>query len=153
MRSRAFALFSALALCAIAASVQLLLGGAVRADKGPSDAAFENGCLATRLACVADTVPNDPSWGLQYGPQVIQAPKAWDQTIGNPATVIAIVDTGIDCTHPELAGKCVPGFNVIAGAALTETQNSDHFGHGTHVACIAACNTNNSVGVARICWQ
>ena len=41
MRSRAFALVSALALCAIAASAQLLLGSAVRADKGPSDAAFD----------------------------------------------------------------------------------------------------------------
>ncbi|TMB95945.1 MAG: hypothetical protein E6J42_09905 [Chloroflexi bacterium] len=120
----------------------------------PQDAAGwgNSNCDILHGVCVALT-PNDPQYGSQYGPQEIHAPQAWDLTTGATSTVIAIVDTGIDCTHSDIAGKCMVGYDFVNIRPLTGTENSDDFGHGTHVACIAACQTNNSMGVAGMCWQ
>jgi thermitase len=81
----------------------------------------------------------------QWGPQAVSAPGAWDTTLGNQSVVIAIVDTGIDSSHPDLASKVVGEYSVIGKTAR------DGFGHGTHVAGIAAAATNNDVGIAGIC--
>lgn len=91
--------------------------------------------------------PNDPLFRQQYGPQIVQAPGAWDVWTGAPSTVVAIVDTGIDCTHPDLI-RCVPGYDFVNGHALTGIENSDDFGHGTHVTGIAAAALNNGLGIA-----
>lgn len=97
-----------------------------------------------------DTVPDDPGWGLQYGPAAIQAPLAWDVTTGTLTVTIAIIDTGIDLTHPELAGKIISGTTFISG---TTTPQDDHgLGHGTHVAGIAAAAGGNALGIAGINW-
>ena len=50
-------------------------------------------------------VPNDPDFGSQWGLDFIDAPSAWDITQGAPAQVIAIIDTGVDLDHPDLATK------------------------------------------------
>ncbi|MCW3055579.1 MAG: alkaline serine protease, subtilase family, partial [Chthonomonadales bacterium] len=100
------------------------------------------------------STPNDTSYANQYGPQKVQANLAWD--IWNPITpvVIAIVDTGIDGTHPDLTNKMYrDGSGAIIGYnALTSTigNASDDFGHGTHCAGIAAAQINNGVGIAGI---
>src|SRR6266545_4338496 len=102
-------------------------------------------------------VPNDPYYSTpyptshygnvaQWAPQFIAADQAWNTTLGDPSVVIAIVDTGIDPNHPELAGKIVLTKNYIKGE-----HASDSFGHGTHVAGIAAARINNGTGVAGIC--
>jgi len=102
-------------------------------------------------------VPNDPYYSTpyptshygnvaQWAPQFIAADQAWNTTLGDPSVVIAIVDTGIDPNHPELAGKIVLTKNYIKGEHV-----SDSFGHGTHVAGIAAAKINNGTGVAGIC--
>jgi len=111
------------------------------------------------IAYALDT-PNDPSfanqWGLDNTGQAykpgqsgtidadIDAPEAWAVTTGSPAVVIAILDTGIDQDHPELAGKIV-GNKDYSGYGV-----EDRYGHGTHVAGIAAAMTNNGVGVAGV---
>jgi len=81
----------------------------------------------------------------QWGPTAVSAPAAWGVTRGDPSIVIAIVDTGVDDTHPDLASKIVGEYSVIGGTA------KDGFGHGTHVAGIAAAATNNNIGVAGMC--
>jgi len=118
----------------------------------PGLAQAPNCDTATEVGALA-TIPNDPMFSSQYGPQKISAPLAWDTTQGSAGMIIAIVDTGIDCTHPDVGLKCVPGYDFIHGIPLSGTENSDDFGHGTHVACIAACSTNNSVGVAGLNWN
>lgn len=126
------------------------LAEAHSAPNRPVDAAWKQNCPAE--VCIADTVPNDALYGSQYGPQRIAAPAAWDVATGAASVVIAIVDTGIDCTHPDLVDKCVAGYDVTLGTTLSGQENSDDYGHGTHVASTAAGATNNSLGVAGICW-
>src|SRR2546426_6217578 len=102
-------------------------------------------------------VPNDPYYSTayptskygniaQWAPQFIGAEQAWNATLGDPSIIIAIVDTGIDANHPDLAGKVVLTKNYVKGE-----RASDSFGHGTHVAGIAAARINNGTGVAGIC--
>ena len=105
-------------------------------------------------------VPNDPYYSTayptskygnisQWAPQFIGAPQAWNSTLGDASIVIAIVDTGIDADHPDLAGgKVVLTKNYVKGE-----RASDSFGHGTHVAGIAAANIDNGTGIAGICGR
>src|SRR5207249_8158590 len=82
----------------------------------------------------------------QWAPQFIRTDQAWNATLGDPSIIIAIVDTGIDANHPDLAGKVVLTKNYVKGE-----RASDSFGHGTHVAGIAAAIINNGIGTAGIC--
>ncbi len=95
-----------------------------------------------------DTFPNDPSWSLQYGLTAIHAPQGWDTSTGSVAVVIAIIDTGVDLTHPDLAAKLVAGYDFVNNDAVPQDDN----GHGTHVAGIAAALSNNGTGVSGVSW-
>ena len=102
--------------------------------------------------------PNDPyfsstgSWGQSYadmwGLQKINAPAAWDVTTGSDSVLVAVVDTGLDTTHPDSAGRFVSGWNFVTNTGTM----LDDFGHGTHVSGTIAAATNNELGVAGINW-
>lgn len=99
------------------------------------------------IARVSET-PNDPYYTQQWGPQDIHAEGAWDKVDPSQRAkvTIAILDTGINATHEDLQANIVPGYNVINNAA----PPTDGFGHGTHVAGIAAAITGNGKGIAGI---
>jgi thermitase len=109
------------------------------AYRGDSDVQFAEPDYIAR----AIGEPNDPSFSSQWGLTKIQAPQAWDVTTGDSAVRIAILDTGIDASHPDLAAKIVAVQNCTSSST-----SDDNYGHGTHVAGIAAAITNNGVGVA-----
>jgi thermitase len=94
----------------------------------------------------AFAVPNDPYFNNQYGLKKIQAPQAWDQTIGSPDTMIAIVDSGVQRTHPDLASKVVNGYDYVDN----DNTPNDENGHGTHCAGITGAIANNNIGVAGV---
>ena len=90
-----------------------------------------------------DLAVNDPSLGSQWALAKIAAPLAWDTAQGE-GQIIAVLDTGVLSTHPDLAGKIVPGWNIASNSADT----SDIQGHGTLVSGVAAATSNNGVGIA-----
>jgi thermitase len=97
---------------------------------------------------LADTIPDDPFFSTQYGLDAINAMQGWDTTTGSSSVTIAIVDSGVDLTHPDLAGNLVAGYDFVNDDADAMDDN----GHGTHVAGIAAAVTDNGTGVAGVSW-
>jgi len=115
-------------------------------------------------------VPNDTYYSLQWGHQKMDSEKAWDIERGSENIVIAIIDTGVQWNHTDLAANIWNNTDEIANNSIDDDGNgyiddvrgwnfvsknadpADDNGHGTHVAGIAAAVTNNSVGVAGMCW-
>ncbi len=91
--------------------------------------------------------PNDPLLSQQWAWDRIDAFEAWDLVQGSASTVIAIVDSGVDRTHPDLDAKIVAGYDFVE----KDTEPDDGHGHGTHVAGTAAAETSNGVGIAGMC--
>ena len=98
----------------------------------------------------AAAVPNDPNYASQsVYLQAMNLPDAWNTTTGNESMIMAIIDSGVQLNHPDLAGRLVPGWDFVNN----DSDPSDDFGHGTMVTGIAAASTNNSRGVAGATWQ
>jgi subtilisin family serine protease len=97
-----------------------------------------------QLMPAAATV-NDPSYASEWHLAKIGAPQAWDYTTGG-GVIIAILDTGVDGTHPDLAPQMVAGWNFYDNNSNT----ADIQGHGTAVAGTAAAAANNAIGVAGV---
>ncbi|MFQ5574282.1 MAG: S8 family serine peptidase, partial [Terriglobia bacterium] len=97
----------------------------------------------------ASLTPNDTYYSLQWGLAKISAPAAWDISTGSAETTIAVIDTGVDYNHPDLAGKVIRGPDYFND----DTDPMDDSGHGTHVAGIAAAVSNNGAGVAGVSWN
>ena len=97
----------------------------------------------------AVSVPNDPMYSSQGHLPQIGAPQAWNVTLSSQQIVIAIVDTGVDGGHLDLANKILEGRNVVD----RNSYYQDVEGHGTLVAGVAAASSNNGIGVAGVAWE
>ena len=94
-------------------------------------------------------VPNDPQFPAQYYDQIIQTPTAWDRTTGQPGVTVAVLDDGVDVTHPDLKANVVGGWDFVHN---TNNVMPDAAGdtHGTEVAGLIAAGINNGAGVAGV---
>ena len=103
----------------------------------------------------------DPNTGGLVWPVIrtdadIDMVEAWDVTQGSPDVLVAVLDSGVDCDHPDLDAKCVDNEDYVSitynsfGEPIPEL--TDVIGHGTHVAGILGMETNNGGGGAGIGW-
>ncbi len=96
-------------------------------------------------------VPNDTAMQNDYEQWdmfQINMPAAWNLNIGNPAVTIAVIDTGVDLTNPDVMTKVADQVVFVQGSSGATVQDND--GHGTNVSGIAAADTNNDFGVAGV---
>jgi subtilisin family serine protease len=128
-----------------------------------------------------DLQPNDPyysssnSWGQNYqdlwGIHKIEPESAWDISTGSKNVVVAVIDTGIDFSHEDLADNIWINQNEIPGNNIDDDNNgyvddwrgwdfvnsdnnpTDDYGHGTHCAGILGATGNNNLGIAGVNWQ
>ena len=133
-----------------------------------------------------DIIPNDTHFGLFWGmhntgqnvngttgtdDKDIDAPEAWDITIGADRVVVAVIDSGVDGSHPDLSANLWTNSGEIPGNGLDDDGNgyvddirgwdfankdnnpADDNGHGTHVTGIIAAVGNNGIGVAGVAWN
>jgi serine protease len=144
-RTRRPALAAVLALGAIVTLVGCggdPVGGSPTSSSAPtatSGAPVQDAAIDCAVAPFGD----DPLRAEQGHLSQLCMPGAWTLATGD-REVIAIVDTGIDLTHPDLAARLVPGINLVQPGEPPQ----DDQGHGTHVAGIAAAATGNGVGVS-----
>jgi subtilisin family serine protease len=94
----------------------------------------------------AASASNDPKLSQQWWLTRLRAPSLWAAAPTGGSTV-AVVDTGVDASHDDLAGAVLPGADFVTGSG---DGRFDGHGHGTHVAGIVGALTNNGVGVASL---
>jgi subtilisin family serine protease len=150
------------------------------AGAGPREAAAALGASAgvvwvePNYLATPSLVPDDPLYEEQWAHESTEAAAGWDVETGDPGVVIAIVDTGVDHAHEDLAANVwrdgdgspgrdfvdvdtaayvAAGYGLVPGEdyAAVDGDPSDLHGHGTHVAGIAAAVAGNGRGVAGVC--
>jgi type VII secretion-associated serine protease mycosin len=94
-------------------------------------------------------VPNDPLFAEQWGLAWINAVPSWTMTEGSPDDLVAVLDTGVDPSHPDLWGQVLPGYDFVND----DSNPFDDHGHGTMMAGIVASLSNNGVGVVGVAPQ
>ena len=97
----------------------------------------------------ANVTPNDPGFNQEWALTKIQASTAWNTTKGSSGVIVAVIDSGVDKTHPDLAGHVNNGYDFINN----DSDANDLCGHGTHVSGTIGAVTNNAVGIAGINWN
>jgi subtilisin family serine protease len=95
----------------------------------------------------ADGPPSDSLYDEQEDLAQIHVPEVWPTTTGDPSVVVAVIDTGVDLGHPDLAGVTVVS---PRNETFNTTDVTDVIDHGTHVAGTIFARTNNATGIAGI---
>jgi thermitase len=94
---------------------------------------------------------NDPYFtnGSQWYLSKMQVPSAWDFSTGAPSVVVAVLDTGVRASHPDLSGKVLAGRDF----ADNDSDPTDENGHGTAVAGLIGAVSGNGTGMASVAWK
>ncbi len=103
----------------------------------------------------ASTVtPNDTKYDSLWGFSAINAPKAWEYGTGSENVYVAVIDTGVDDTHPDIEANFESkGYSGNFASDADKDDYSDKNGHGTHVAGTIAAVGNNGLGVVGVNWK
>lgn len=123
-----------------------------------------------RLTFVSATFPFDPEFPLQWALQNtgqtggtvdadIDAEEAWDIQTGDRRVIVAVIDTGVDLSHPDIRenlwigtsgnGQLIKGFDLVSGGFTPQ----DIDGHGTHVAGVIGATADNALFVSGVAWE
>lgn len=113
-------------------------------EKNPNVVFAEPDYIAT-----VEMTPDDPKYPEQWAHPYVNTPAAWGTNSGSASVTIAVLDTGLDITHPEISDRVVSGYDFVNGDA----DPSDDHGHGTRVTGLAAATGNNARGVAGMDWN
>jgi subtilisin family serine protease len=121
-------------------------------------------CHANRVVRFART-PNDPDLSSLYGLSLMAAPYAWEYTTGSRDVVVAVVDTGVNYTHPDLSANILTNSGEIPSNGIDDDLNgyiddyygydfaagdgdpNDEFSHGSHCAGIVGGVGDNGLGI------
>jgi subtilisin family serine protease len=121
--------------------------------------------------CQATVMPNDPQAGSQWALGSLRASQAWDVTQGSSTVLVAVIDTGTNYNHPDLAANMWVNTREVAGNGIDDDGNGyvddvrgwDYYmndndpmpddWHGTHTAGSIAAVGNNGVGVAGVAYR
>jgi subtilisin family serine protease len=118
-----------------------------RISKTPNDTLFQYQYALSNIGQVIGSIPGSPQGKASAD---IKATAGWEETTGSAGVVIAVIDTGVELTHPDLKNKVV---NSGRDFINNDFDASDDHGHGTMIAGIAAAETNNGEGVAGVSWN
>ncbi|MBM3293593.1 MAG: peptidase S8 [Candidatus Aminicenantes bacterium] len=119
----------------------------LRASVTPNDTLFQYQYALSNTGQQIGTIPGSPRGQASAD---IKATAGWEETKGSSNVVIAVIDTGIDLSHPDLKAKLKsPGRDFIND----DLEADDDNGHGSMVAGIAAAETNNREGIAGVAWN
>lgn len=123
------------------------------------------------ISQIDTSVPSDPLYNQLWGMSMIDAPEAWSLSTGSSSVVVAVIDTGVDYTHVDLAANMWTNPGEIAGNGIDDDGNGfvddvygydfvnndgnpmDDNAHGTHVSGTIAAMANNGLGVAGVNWS
>jgi subtilisin family serine protease/subtilisin-like proprotein convertase family protein len=142
------------------------------ADTGLYSSVAPNFVYSSGFGDLREATPNDPQFNQQYHHLIIKTPDAWDKTIGEATTIVAILDDGVFLNHPDLrntvwsnAGEIagdgidndgngfrddVNGWNFVANSNNVNPSDAIADSHGTQVAGLLAAQFNNAEGVAGV---
>lgn len=110
--------------------------------------------VSTIQAATSANAPNDPLFSHLWGMQSCGATTAWPTIHDAPKIIVAVIDTGVDYTHPDLRGN-MWSKDGRYGYDFCDNDNDpmDDESHGTHCAGTIAAVGNNGVGVVGVCWK
>ncbi len=99
------------------------------------------------VSALDDAIPNDPRYPEQWALPAIGAPSAWGQLPADaPKVTVAVIDSGICASNPDLAGRIIDGWDFLESDAVPQ----DDFGHGCEVSGVIAANMNDGIGIVGV---
>ncbi len=115
-------------------------------------------------------VPTDPLYSSQWGLRFISAPEAWDISTCDQEITVAMIDTGLQITHPDISqnlwqnpDEIIDGTDNDGNALVDDIYGwdfvngdnnpADDYGHGTHIAGIIGAVGSNGIGITGVCWR
>lgn len=102
-------------------------------------------------------VPNDALYERQWSHTLTRVSNAWDTTVGSRAVRVALLDSGVQGGHPDLAANVIEQWDLSSGTPVLRPRGVDNdtcgIGHGTQVAGVLGGVGNNGIGVSGVAWE
>jgi subtilisin family serine protease len=124
----------------------VILGPNVRPDRLPESPIVITAEINELAEAMQVSDPNDTRYGEQWAFPVVGLPAAWAAVPSGRTVTVAVIDSGICASHPDLAGRITTGYDFVEN----DNDPQDVFGHGCGVAGVIAANSNNAQGIAGI---